>query len=78
VPGKIIEKIPTAGLWSGQTDENELGITYGELDEILPLLEKKMPVEKIHEETKIEIEKIKRVKKRMEKTDFKRKDPEKP
>ncbi len=35
VPRKIIEKAPTAGLWSGQTDEKEIGISYDELDEII-------------------------------------------
>ncbi|MEX1031400.1 MAG: ammonia-dependent NAD(+) synthetase [Paenibacillaceae bacterium] len=28
VPDKIVSKVPTAGLWPGQTDESELGITY--------------------------------------------------
>lgn len=32
VPRHIIEKPPTAGLWSGQTDEGEMGISYAELD----------------------------------------------
>ena len=35
VPASIIRKAPTAGLWSGQTDEQEIGLTYAELDEIL-------------------------------------------
>ncbi|PMP94177.1 MAG: NAD(+) synthetase, partial [Thermodesulfobacterium geofontis] len=35
VPEKIIFKTPTAGLWEGQTDEDELGITYDLLDRIL-------------------------------------------
>ena len=35
VPGEIIKKPPTAGLWIGQTDEEELGMTYDELDPIL-------------------------------------------
>jgi len=35
IPNKIIEKAPTAGLWPGQTDEGEMGITYAELDRIL-------------------------------------------
>ena len=35
IPQNIITKPPTAGLWQGQTDEGELGITYNELDEIL-------------------------------------------
>ncbi|WP_274366115.1 ammonia-dependent NAD(+) synthetase [Paenibacillus thermotolerans] len=28
VPQQVIAKVPTAGLWEGQTDENELGISY--------------------------------------------------
>jgi NAD+ synthase len=35
LPRRIIEKKPTAGLWEGQTDEDELGMNYYELDEIL-------------------------------------------
>lgn len=41
IPEHIITKLPTAGLWPGQTDEAELGITYPELDDILIRLEKK-------------------------------------
>jgi NAD+ synthase len=32
VPEPIISKAPSAGLWEGQTDEGEIGLTYGELD----------------------------------------------
>ncbi|VVB90798.1 putative NH(3)-dependent NAD(+) synthetase [uncultured archaeon] len=39
VPGRIIEKTPTAGLWPGQTDEGELGVTYEVADKILAMLE---------------------------------------
>lgn len=35
VPREIIDKAPSAGLWAGQTDEGEMGITYAELDKIL-------------------------------------------
>lgn len=35
IPQAIIDKPPTAGLWPGQTDEGEMGITYDELDDIL-------------------------------------------
>ena len=35
IPQGIIDKPPTAGLWQGQTDEGEMGITYNELDDIL-------------------------------------------
>jgi len=39
VPRRIIEKAPTAGLWPGQTDEGELGISYDDADAILRGLE---------------------------------------
>lgn len=39
IPREIIEKKPTAELYSGQTDENELGATYAELDPILKRLD---------------------------------------
>jgi NAD+ synthase len=35
IPESIITKPPTAGLWQGQTDEGEMGITYDALDDIL-------------------------------------------
>ncbi|MBN1486561.1 MAG: NAD+ synthase [Anaerolineae bacterium] len=35
IPEPLINRPPTAGLWPGQTDEEELGITYAELDSIL-------------------------------------------
>ncbi len=38
IPISILEKKPTAGLWPGQTDEDDLGITYELLDRILYLL----------------------------------------
>ncbi len=38
VPKRIIDKTPTAGLWPGQTDEEELGVTYETADKILAML----------------------------------------
>jgi NAD+ synthase len=35
VPAKILKKKPTAGLWPGQTDEREIGLTYPEIDQVL-------------------------------------------
>ena len=32
VPACIIDKKPSAGLWEGQTDEDELGMTYQQID----------------------------------------------
>jgi NAD+ synthase len=35
VPAEIIDKAPTAGLWEGQTDEAELGVTYDDNSDYL-------------------------------------------
>ena len=32
IPSSIIDKKPSAGLWEGQTDEDELGMTYAQID----------------------------------------------
>ena len=34
-PENIIRKAPSAGLFEGQTDEAEMGVTYGEIDEYI-------------------------------------------
>jgi NAD+ synthase len=38
VPQPIIDKPPSADLWLGQTDEDEMGLTYSEVDQLLYLL----------------------------------------
>ncbi|MFA5012206.1 MAG: NAD+ synthase [Ignavibacteria bacterium] len=35
VPKEIIDKKPSADLWAGQTDEEEMGITYASVDKLL-------------------------------------------
>ena len=49
IPAPIIDKPPSADLWEGQTDENELGFTYEEVDKLLYLLidERYSPLEAI-------------------------------
>lgn len=44
IPEPIIKKPPSAGLWEGQTDEGELGVTYASLDKILAGRERGKPV----------------------------------
>ena len=39
IPAEILEKPPSAGLWEGQTDEGEMGISYEELDRALIALQ---------------------------------------
>jgi NAD+ synthase len=38
IPEVIISKPPSADLWSGQTDEGELGFTYENVDRLLYLI----------------------------------------
>ena len=38
VPSAIIDKPPSADLWVGQTDEDELGFSYDDADQVLLLL----------------------------------------
>ena len=45
IPSIIIEKPPTAGLWEGQTDEEEMGFNYDVLDNYI--INKKGPEETV-------------------------------
>ena len=65
IPLQIRNKVPTAGLYRGQTDEGELGITYAELDEVLLSLEEK-------KDYKANPEILKKVKKVIRKSKHKR------
>ncbi len=35
IPDEIINRKPSAGLWEGQSDESEMGITYAQLDKYI-------------------------------------------
>ncbi len=49
VPRPIVEKPPSADLWSGQTDEKELGFSYQEVDELLYLMvDRRFSTEELH------------------------------
>lgn len=39
IPEEIIRRMPSAGLWKGQTDEGELGFGYEELDRCIQALD---------------------------------------
>ena len=72
VPSAIIDKPPTADLWAGQTDEDELGFTYDEVDRLLYLLidERYRPEECI--EQGFDADFVIRVVKRVQRNQFKR------
>jgi NAD+ synthase len=51
VPKSIIEKAPSADLWENQTDEDELGFSYYDVDRLLYyLLDRRLPVKQILEQ----------------------------
>ena len=51
VPQRIMEIKPSAGLWSGQTDEGEFGFSYAEADQVLYLyFEKKQSIQNIEKQ----------------------------
>ena len=48
IPNELIEKRPSADLWEGQTDEQEMGLTYKEADQVLyRMLEENKKVEEV-------------------------------
>lgn len=75
VPKKIVDKVPTAGLWRGQTDEGELGLSYDELDRILLGLELQMEPEAIAEKTDVSLERVRHVEELVASSVHKRKMP---
>ncbi len=62
IPSEILVRKPTAELWPDQTDEQEFGFTYEELDKVLFEFEKFNTVSQINEKTGISIEKIVKIK----------------
>lgn len=75
VPKKIIDKTPTAGLWPGQTDEEELGIPYEELDRVLLGIELQMEPEAIAQRSGVRLAEVQRIEALVAATAFKRKPP---
>lgn len=75
IPEEIIKKPPSAGLWEGQTDEGEIGITYDVLDKILSGLEMGLPPERIAKEAECEISSVHKVESMVRKSVHKRRLP---
>ena len=77
IPGAIMEKVPSAGLWHGQSDEEELGITYELLDKILiELHDNELEIPGVSEKLKIEKEVVERVEDLIKSSEHKRQMPE--
>jgi len=75
VPVHIVEKTPTADLWAGQSDEDELGLSYDLLDAILfELVDQRRPVETLVERGYDE-DAVRRVAEMVRRSQFKRRLP---
>lgn len=75
LPQRIIDKAPTAGLWAGQTDEGELGISYANLDRILLGLEIKLPQPVIAQIVGVPLEEVQRIEAKRATSQHKRRSP---
>ena len=75
LPLAIRERPPTAGLWEGQTDEGELGISYAEVDQILYGLEQLRSEEEIASVTGFPVERVREVSERVVRFRHKRRPP---
>ena len=58
IPDKIIMKAPSAGLWEGQTDEGEIGLTYDVLDEIIYRIDNDLDLDDLKKE---DVEKVQKM-----------------
>lgn len=72
IPKEIISKPPTAGLWKRQSDEQELKLSYKQLDKILAGLERKIELEDIARIAGVKKPEVKRIKKMRIKSEHKR------
>ena len=75
IPNELIEKKPSADLWEGQTDEQEMGLTYKEADQVLyRMLEENKTVEEVLAEG-FNKDLVDNIVKRMNRSEYKRRMP---
>ena len=75
LPARTLEKVPTAGLWRGQTDEKELGIRYETLDRILLGIEMHLGSQEIAVGAEVDEKEVLRIERLVEANAHKRKMP---
>ena len=78
IPEKIINKVPTAGLWKGQTDEAELGMSYEKIDKIYVGLDLGLKLNEIADAAGVKIGDVKKLIEREQRTAHKLRGPEIP
>ena len=75
IPNELIEKKPSADLWEGQTDEQEMGLTYKEADQVMyRLLEENKTVEEVLAEG-FNKDLVDNIVRRMNRSEYKRRMP---
>lgn len=74
-PADLVKRTPAAGLWAGQTDEDELGYTYNQAELIQNGFDQGLSIDDIFEETGFRKEAILDVEKRHRTTEHKRNAP---
>jgi len=72
IPKPLISKPPSAGLWRGQTDEKELGMSYENLDKILYGLEQRLDVDEIQQIADVTKSDVDRIRQMIKKSQHKR------
>lgn len=73
---KFIEKKPTAGLWEGQKDEEEIGMPYEKVDPVLKkLVEEEMDPDEVVDRTEFQEKQMERVNEMYMRSGHKRKRP---
>jgi len=75
IPKPLISKPPSAGLWRGQTDEKELGMSYEKLDKILYGLEQRWDFNEIQQIVDVTKSDVDRIKQLIKKSQHKRRTP---
>jgi NAD+ synthase len=72
VPKPIVTKPPSAGLHPGQTDEDDMGLTYAQLDAILRGMELNHPLDVIVRKTGLDASLVRKVDRMVRTTEHKR------
>lgn len=73
IPQPIIDKAPSADLWAGQTDEDELGFTYSDADQVLYLLvDERYTVQEAAEESGFDVAFVHKIWERVKANHYKR------
>lgn len=75
VPEPIIAKPPSAGLYPGQTDEGDMGLSYEDLDAVLRGMELNLDLAVIARKTGIALATVQKIESMVRRTEHKRRPP---